>query len=1118
MIRPAALFGKLWCVWAFLAACLAAVAARANEPIDYRQHIKPILALRCFSCHGALKQENGLRLDASSLILKGSEDGPVIVPGDSAASRLVARISAADETRMPPEGEPLAAEEIERIRAWIDQGAAAPEEPIPPDPRKHWSFRPPVRPPLPAGFEGLHPVDAFLGEEYARLGIEPLGPAEKHVLLRRVYLDLIGLPPSRAELHAFLADTAPDAYERVVDRLLASERYGERWGRHWMDVWRYSDASGYGNEVRYSQRHIWRWRDWIVESLNADKPYDRMLQEMLAADELAPADPQALRATGYLARNWYRFNRNTWLDATLEHTFKAFLGITLNCARCHDHMYDPIVQEDYYRVRAFFEPHQVRTDRVPGQPDIEKDGLARVFDQDLAAPTYLYVRGNEKEPVTDRPLEPGLPAVLGGSVHIEPVALPPQAYYPGLAEFYQKETLEAARAAAQQAAAALDEARAKLAQAEAALAAAQSSEPAGEVAGAAVQTPSAPSLVDDFAEPRPDVWETGPGQWRYVEGRLRQEQTGNTFCWMRTQADHPRDFIAELRFTPLGGQMWHSVGIGFDMADESRFDAVYLSAYGGGSKLQVFHRRGAQDAYPAEGAVPYAAELGKEYLLRVAVRDRLVNVSVNGTLLLAYNLPEERAPARLAFWSFDCAAEFGGFRADALDPHIALAERLPAGEASQPADLKQAVSLAQDAVQLAEKTHTAAMALCASVVARIEADVARYREPPAPNAQDLALAAAAAHRRYLAAKAEEDLLRAEQQAKAAQAALKAEDEAAKKAAAEAEQKLSAAREALQAARAALEQPSADYPPLSELYPTASSGRRLALARWMTSKENPLAARVAVNHIWMRHFGAPLVPTVFEFGNHGKPPWQPELLDWLAVEFVEQGWSMKYLHRLLVTSAAYRRASGPVQAGFPALKIDPDNRYLWRANRRRAEAEVVRDSLLHVAGRLDFTMGGPEIDQHAGLTVLRRSIYFRHAYERKMLFLTLFDGPSENECYQRTTSVVPQQALALANSSLALEQARLLAAQLSAQTAGMPDAEFVVAAFEQVLCRRPTEAEAAECLAFLQRQAALLADPARLALTATGTAPNIKPSDQPAQRARENLVHVLLNHHDFVTIH
>ena len=184
----------------------------------------------------------------------------------------------------------------------------------------------------------------------------------------------------------------------MVDRLLASQQYGERWGRHWMDVWRYSDWWGLGAEVRNSQKHIWHWRDWIIESLNADKGYDQMVREMLAADELYPNDLDRLRATGFLARQYFLFNRNTWLDETVEHTGKAFLGLTINCANCHDHKYDPISQIDYYRFRAFFEPYQVRTDQLPGEVDFEKDGIPRVFDCNLDAPTYRFVRGDEKRP------------------------------------------------------------------------------------------------------------------------------------------------------------------------------------------------------------------------------------------------------------------------------------------------------------------------------------------------------------------------------------------------------------------------------------------------------------------------------------------------------------------------------------------------------------------------------------------------------------------------------------------------------------------------------------------------------------------------------------------------
>src|SRR5262249_23145443 len=257
------------------------------------------------------------------------------------------------------------------------------------------------RPPLPqvrnAAWE-RNPIDAFLAAEHERHGLEPRPEASKPVLLRRVYLDLIGLPPTTAELHAFLDDRSPDAYEKVVDRLLARPRSGERWGRHWMDVWRYSDWAGYGAEVRDSQKHIWRWRDWVIESLNADKGYDRMVQEMLAADELAPGDADAARATGFLVRNWYLFNRNVWLDRAGEHTGRACLGVTLNCARCHDHFFDPFTQKEYTAFRAVFEPHDVRTDRVPGVVDVNRDGLVRVYDKNPDAPTYLFLRGDEANP------------------------------------------------------------------------------------------------------------------------------------------------------------------------------------------------------------------------------------------------------------------------------------------------------------------------------------------------------------------------------------------------------------------------------------------------------------------------------------------------------------------------------------------------------------------------------------------------------------------------------------------------------------------------------------------------------------------------------------------------
>jgi hypothetical protein len=270
----------------------------------------------------------------------------------------------------------------------------------------------------------------------------------------------------------------------------------------------------------------------------------------------------------------------------------------------------------------------------------------------------------------------------------------------------------------------------------------------------------------------------------------------------------------------------------------------------------------------------------------------------------------------------------------------------------------------------------------------------------------------------------------------------------------------------------------------------------------------------MNHIWLRHFGKGIVPTEFDFGRNGQPPTHPALLDWLADEFMAHGWSMKHMHRLIVTSCAYRMDSHTSPAN---LTRDQDNRYLWRMNVRRMEGEVVRDSLLHVAGQLDLTMGGPDIDHHLGMTSRRRSLYFRHAAEKQMEFLTLFDAASVNECYRRSESLVPQQALALANSSLALEQSRLLARSLSQKIGTSDAAVFVNAGFEQVLSRPPTAEETAACVQFLREQTRLLAGGKELTAPNGASVSRVPAAADPGQRARESLIHVLMNHNDFMTI-
>ena len=304
---------------------------------------------------------------------------------------------------MPLEAEALGEDQRALLRHWIEQGAEWPlgigsdAESV----EVHWAYQRVERPrlPLPRRSDWIrNPIDAFIATAQAKHGLKPRPEAPRDVWLRRVYLDLIGLAPTPEQRATFLKDTSATAHERVVDELLAHPAYGERWGRHWMDVWRYSDWAGYKQALRESQRHIWHWRDWIVESLNADKKYDRMILEMLAADEAMPEETDALRATGYLARHYFH-KRDQWMDDVVKHTSQAFMGVTLACARCHDHKHDAFPQEDYYALRAVFAPYHVRTDRVPGVLDVAKNGLPRAFDNSLNAKVYLFKRGDERYPV-----------------------------------------------------------------------------------------------------------------------------------------------------------------------------------------------------------------------------------------------------------------------------------------------------------------------------------------------------------------------------------------------------------------------------------------------------------------------------------------------------------------------------------------------------------------------------------------------------------------------------------------------------------------------------------------------------------------------------------------------
>jgi hypothetical protein len=582
-------------------------------------------------------------------------------------------------------------------------------------------------------------------------------------------------------------------------------------------------------------------------------------------------------------------------------------------------------------MRAVFEPHDIRTDRVPGQADVMQDGLARAVDLKPDAPTYLFKRGNEKLPDHEHPVTPGVPEVLKGEFAIEPVSLPVEAYYPNLRAAVVAEEL--ARANQQ------------VADAEAARSKAQT-----DVVTARQKLAEATAAV--AASPSENAPPAGPG--------------------------------------------------------------------------------GAAEATVSARA--------------------------------------------------------------ALEAAVAVADA---------ADLRLAVARA---------SRTA-------YEARVAAERAKYGLDGEADAGSLAIAASRAERELALCQAQEQRAAAIAEESRARAAATGGDAAAQTALAEAQQKTAAAAEALAAAHAELALPRIQYQPLGDVLPSSTTGRRLALARWITSRDNPLAARVAVNHIWLRHFGAPLVDNMFDFGLRSPQARNQALLDWLAVELVEHGWQMKHIHRLIVTSRTYQMASdGGAEAAANAA-VDPDNRWLWRMNPRRLEAEAVRDAVLSTAGSLDLALGGPDIDCKLAFETSRRSIYLRHAYEKQARFLELFDGASVNECYRRSESVAPHQALALANSDLTLVESRRLAGRLSAEAGKevVDDDAFIERAFERVLGRRPVAAELAECRQFLRSQTALLARPEGLTSFSDGATTAVAAAADPAARARENLVHVLFNHNDFVTI-
>lgn len=913
-------------VVAFGASMASSAMLLANDHIGYSKQIKPLLRERCFACHGALKQEGSLRLDTRDSIVRGGYSGEVISPGDASASILLERIASTDVAeRMPPEheGEPLTTDHINLIRDWIASGAPAPEDEQPEARAEdHWSFQPIVRPALPAIHNAAlkNPIDVFLAQQHEQYGLQPQVEATRIVLVRRLYLDLIGIPPNGQEIAAFRDDPSPQYYEQTVNRLLDDPRHGERWSRHWMDIWRYSDWWGLGEQLRRSQKHIWHWRDWIIESLNNDTGYDEMLRLMLAADELHPNDLDRLRATGYLARNYWLFNRNQWMDETVEHVSKGILGLTMNCAKCHDHKYDPIEQTDYYRMRAFFEPYHVRLDVVPGQPDLTRDGIPRVYDGSIETPTYLYVRGEENNPDQSTAIAPGIPEIIDfEELKIQPISLPVEAWQPERRSWVIDAHVTAAKEKVKEATVAAVEAKEK--------------------------------------------WETVEKKIPAAEKEKQEKELSSVAV-----TTSPTDL---------------------ELAESQQ-------------QLKI-----------VEAAVDVA-------------KTELVSV-------------RRRAEAMRAAWTV-------------------------AGDQSNDSNLASTKTERQKAVMAIRSEHVAAIATARYDVAIAELEILRAAEGKKEAAEKMMEAACKS---------------LEEAGATAKAEVKETDQYSNLAGAE--------WTPTRFLFSGKDDPAIPFHP-------QSTGRRTALAKWITDRRNPLTARVAANHIWTRHMGTPLVATVFDFGRNGARPTHPELLDWLAAELLDNNWSMKHLHQVIVNSSAYRMSSSK-SGREKNVVLDPDNHMWWRREPIRLESQLLRDSLLAHAGTLDQTIGGPPVPTSKQDASTRRSLYFFHSNNERNLFLATFDEALVTECYRRDQSVVPQQALALTNSKLVHDTAPQIAKRLSEGAEG--DTHFIRKLFTVLLGIEAGDSEIAVCNKALEDWR----------ITDAGSAEN----------ARENLVWSLINHNDFVTL-
>jgi hypothetical protein len=1010
-------------------------AAGERKAPDFEREIRPILEANCVSCHGPKQQESLLRLDTRGQALKGGMSGAVVVPGKSRESPLVQHLRGELTPRMPNEKPPLPEAEIARIAAWIDAGAVGPDEaPGGPEPARHWAYQRPQRPALPSVRDAgwvKSPIDAFVLARLERERLEPSPEASRETLVRRLSLDLVGLPPTPQEIDVFVNDTSPGAYAAVVDRLLASPRFGERWARPWLDLARYADTNGYEKDQR---RTAWKYRDWVIDALNRDLSFRDFTIEQLAGDMLKGATVEQKIATG--------FNRNSQLNQeggidVEEYRFETlvdrvattstvWLGSTVQCAQCHNHKFDPFPQQDYYRFMAFFDNGEYK---VHGEGEEVVDRWIVEPELELATPDQARRRGALRRETEDLRFE-----------------------------------LDTRDLAAD-------------------LAAFESA-----ISGAA---PAFTTLTPvRFAAKGSVTSET------LADGSLRvlgkPEEKESYTVTVRTRLGGITAFRLEALPDPLLPQQ------GPGRESSGSFVLTSFSVKEGERALPLksavadFNEKGRAaaltiDSHPSTGwGVTAEAEVGRPHALIAALERPLARPAA------PKGVPASVAPLRtltltLGFqsgWPHPLAS-LGRFRLSAT-----TAPRPFAG-LPLPEDVRPLLATAANdrTPEQKQKLDAWFRPLAPSL------DVARDRKLAIQNElDDMKVVTTLVMQERAGFERPSTLLRNKGSF------------------------INPGERVYAAVPVAFGALGGDLPP-----------NRLGLARWLVSDVNPLTARVTVNRLWETLFGRGLVRTLEDFGTQGERPSHSELLDWLAVEFMEKGWSQKQMLREIVSSASYRQSSDVSPA---LLERDPDNRLLARGARYRVEAETVRDVALAASGLLQEQLGGPSVypqqadgvwnvpysemkwETSTGKDQHRRSLYTFYRRSSPYPSLVTFDAPSREMCtVRRVRTDTPLQALTTLNDPVFVEAARALARRM-AREGGTRAAERIAYGHRLCTARRPADPDQDALVAFFGREAARFAGDAAAARSVAGLPEPLPGSvlpESPAEAAALTMVaSVLLN--------